>query len=197
MAKATVPAPDTTETIVDSETIVEDVPVNYGPDKGSAILAAWQGLYHLFGARGTFRVTEDGVFVDNLYCDPQFNLDQIVTDISKHNRRLELVPTYFWVQGQEPAYFADVAAITAFMVQYFRGSVEDGTSKTPAYLKDAVANSKATHNLLKKRGPRRKVFRLDALDDIDETALKNISPESLARLRDAVNAATAAATITE
>jgi hypothetical protein len=172
--------------------VTESAAKNFGPDKGSAILAAWKGLYHLFGARGTFSVTNDGVLVNDLTCDPAYNLDQIVEDISKHSRRLELVPTYFWVQGNAPDDFADVAEITAFMVQYFRGSVEDGTAKTPSYLKDAVASYKATRNLLKKRGPRRKVFRLDSLDDIDETMLKGISPESLAKLREAINAAEAA-----
>ena len=188
MAKAT-------STVVDTDTseLVEGTPVtSYGPDKGSAILDAWQGMYHLFGARGTFSVTSEGVFVDNLSINPEYDLNQIVEDISKHTRRLDLIPTLFWVRGQEPDDFADVAAITTFMVQYFRGSVEDGTSKTPVYLKDAVANYKSTRNLLKKRGPRRKVFRLDSLDDIDETTLKGISPEALNRLRETLNAAIAA-----
>ena len=185
MAKSTSPVADTLAT-----DLVEGTPVKfYGPDKGSAILAAWQGLYHLFGARASFRVTPEGVFVDSLTCNPQYDVDTIVEDISKHNRRLELIPTLFWVQGEAPADFADVAAITALMVQYWRGSVEDNTSKTPAYLKDAVADYKANRNLLKKRGPKRKIFRLDSLDDIDETTLKGINPEALSRLRAAVNAA--------
>jgi hypothetical protein len=189
MAKTTsiVDTPETEDTLVDGVATKF-----YGPDKGSAVLAAWQGLYHLFGARATFRVTPDGVFVDNLTCDPKYDMDQIVEDISKHNRRLELVPLIFWVQGQAPDDFADVAAITALMVQYWRGSVEDNSSKTPGYLKDAVADYKATRNLLKKRGPKRKVFRLDSLDDIDESTLKGISPEALSRLRETINAAMAA-----
>jgi hypothetical protein len=188
MAKTTsaTDAPETTD-------LVDGTPVKfYGPDKGTAILAAWQGLYHLFGARASFRVTKDGVFVDNLEADPKYDMDQIVEDISKHNRRLELVPPIFWVQGEAPDDFEDVAAITAYMVQYFRGSVEENSAKTPTYLKDAVADYKADRNLLKKSGPKRKVFRLDSLDDIDETTLKGISPEALSRLRETINAAMAA-----
>jgi len=190
MSKATTTA-DAPETEND---LVEGTPTKfYGPDKGNAVLAAWQGMYHLFGARGSFRVTPDGVFVDNLTCDPKYDLDQIVEDISKHNRRLELIPTLFWVNGEVPADFADVSAITALMVQYWRGSVEDNSSKTPTYLKDAVADYKATRSMLKKRGPKRKVFRLDSLDDIDEQTLKGINPEALARLREIINAQLATA----
>lgn len=179
-------APDTTD-------LVEGVTAKfYGPDKGTAILAAWQGLYHLFGARGSFRVTPDGIFVDNLTVDPKYNADEIVEDISKHNRRLELIPAYFWANGEVPEDFTDVAKITAFMVQYFRGSVEENSAKTPTYLKDAVADYKATRSLLKKRGPKRKVFRLDSLEDIDEETLAGINPEALARLRETINAAMAA-----
>ena len=190
MAKATLSmdTPETTTDLVDGV-----ISKNYGPDKGGAILAAWKGMYHLFGAQGTFRVTPEGVFVDNLSVGPEFDLDQIVEDISKHNRRLELIPTLFWVNGETPADFADVSEITAFMVQYFRGSVEDNSSKTPTYLKDAVASYKANRNLLKKRGPKRKVFRLDSLDDIDESTLKGINPEALSRLREIITAQLATA----
>lgn len=191
MAKTTSIA-DTPETETNSDLVDGVIVKFYGPDKGSAILAAWQGLYQLFGARATFRVTKDGVFVDNMTVDPKYDLDQIVEDISKHNRRLELVPPIFWVQGEAPDEFEDVASITAVMVQYWRGSVEENSSKTPTYLKDAVADYKTTHNMLKKRGPKRKIFRLDSLDDIDEQTLKGINPEALERLRAAVNAAMAA-----
>jgi hypothetical protein len=190
MAKATstVDAPETTSDLVDG------TPVKfYGPDKGTAVLAAWQGLYHLFGARATFRVTKDGIFVDSMTVDPKYDADTIVDDISKHNRRLELIPAYFWAQGDEPDEFDDVSDITAFMVQYFRGSVEENSSKTPGYLKDAVADYKATRNMLKKRGPKRKVFRLDSLEDIDEQTLAGINPEALARLKETLDAALAAA----
>ena len=158
---------------------------------GNAVLAAWQGIYHLFGGRGTFTITLDGVIVENFTVDAKYDPAQIVADISHRNRRLDLVPTYLWVQGQAPEPFADAKEMTAFMVQYFRGSVEEGSSRAPRYVRDAVANFKTENSLAKRRGPRKKIYRLENLSEIDETSLVGVNPEALAALRATIEKALA------
>jgi hypothetical protein len=160
---------------------------------GNAVLAAWQGIYHLFGGRGNFEITPDGVIVNDFSVDGKYDPEQIAKDISHRNRRLDLVPTYLWVQGMEPEPFADAKEMTQFMVQYFRGSVEEGSSRSPKYVRDAVATFKASHNLAKKRGPRKKIFRVDNLSEIDENTLVGVNASELSKLRDAIEKALATA----
>lgn len=157
---------------------------NFSPlDGGNAILAAWRGLYHIFGARvNSFVVTEDGVFVNGLTMNDQYDIDTVVGDIGaskNRNRRLELIPNYFYVNGEEPQPFNDSAEITAWLVATFRGSIDDSSTKSPAYARKAVADFKKAQNLYKQRGPKRKVIRLDNLKELDESVLLNIDIDDL------------------
>ncbi len=150
-------------------------PQNYGPDKGNAILAAWQGLYWLFGARAEgFRVTPEGVYVDGLTMWSDYSPTDIVEDISRRNRRLDLIETYPIVQGENPPPFATSQDVTLYMVQFWKGSQGDNSSRSPQYLRKASAEFKQTVGLKAKRGPRRKIFRVDALNEIDPTAFKDV-----------------------
>jgi hypothetical protein len=69
--------------------------------------------------------------------------------------------------------------MTNFMVQYLKGSVEDGTAKTPEYFRKAVADYKGSHGLRTRRGPKRKIIRLDNLGEIDASQLAQIDPQQL------------------
>lgn len=158
---------------------------------GNAVLAAWQGIYHLFDGRAKFEVTPDGVIVHDFTVDAKYDPEQIVKDISHRNRRLDLIPTYLWVQGENPEPFVDAKEMTQFMVQYFRGAVEEGSSRSPKYVRDAVQNFKAGNNLAKKRGPRKKIFRVDNLSELDASALVGVNASELARLKEAVERALA------
>lgn len=154
--------------------------LNYGPDKGGAILAAWRGLYWLFGARvDAFHVTPEGILVEGLTMAGDYNPSTIVEDISKKNRRLELVPTYFYVNGTPPEPFDISQEITQFMVQFFRGSVEENSSRAPQYLRKAAAEFKTSVGLKSKRGPKRKVIRVDQLENVDMEVLKQVPLDEL------------------
>jgi hypothetical protein len=166
----------------------ETVQYNFAPmEGGNAILAAWRGLYWLFGARASkFNVTTDGVFVDNLTVDPEYDVMTIVRDIGgtkNRNRRLELIPPMLWAQGEEPEPFSDAGEMTAWLVANFKGSVDETSTKSPAYARKAVADYKKAHNLYKARGPKRKVIRLDNLKEIDESILSNIDLDDLKALQ--------------
>lgn len=183
MAKATSNGADTSRS--------EAITVTTENSAGNAVLAAWQGIYHLFGGRGSFEITTDGVIVHDFSVDARYNPEQIVLDISHRNRRLDLIPTYLWVQGQEPEIFTDAKEMTQFMVQYFRGAVEEGSSRAPKYVRDAVANFKTYNNLAKKRGPRKKIFRVDNLSELDATTLVGVDAVELSKLKEAIDRALA------
>jgi hypothetical protein len=176
----------------EAETRTQPITVGTENGAGNAVLAAWQGIYHLFGGRATFEVSPDGVIVNDFTVDAKYDPEQIVLDISHRNRRLDLIPTYLWVQGEEPEPFADAKDMTQFMVQYFRGAVEEGSSRSPKYVRDAVQNFKANNNLAKKRGPRKKIFRVDNLSELDASALVGVNASELARLKEAVERALSA-----
>ena len=153
----------------------------------SALLAAWQGIYWLFGGRvDSWEVTPAGVIAHGFSVEGSYLPEKIIEDISHKARRVDFVSGYNAVLGNEPPKFNDSQEMTTYMVQNFKGSVEDGTSRTPAYVRNAASDYKAANGLKKRRGPSRKILRLDALD---ETTLQGISPELLDQLKTLVNQA--------
>lgn len=179
------------------ETPTRSEAINLDATAGRAILAAWQGVYHLFGGRVNEWVIDsenNGVVANGFSVDNAYDPNQIVNDIATRERRLDLITTYGWLNGQAPANFTDSAEMTAFMVQFFKGSVEEGSAKSPKYVKDAVAAYKAANSLTKKRGPKKRVniIRLDNLSEVDEAALKDIDEGQLAALQATLERAIAA-----
>ncbi len=172
--------------------------INLTAEQGSAVLAAWQGMVNLFGAqKESFNVTPDGVEVIGFSVMGQYDPEQIVKDISNHGRRLDLVKVYPWLMGETPAPFASPEECTAFTVQNYRGSVEEGSARTPKYVKEAVAAFKADHNISKRRGPKTKVIRLNDLDNLDIDVLRGINPEALAKLQATIEGVLSSATTTD
>ncbi len=159
-------------------------PINLNPEQSRSVLAAWKGIYHFFGGRvQNWAVTEDGVVAEGFTVEKPYEPEQIITDISNRTRRVELYPAIMWINGSAPDDFATSQEMTNFMVQYFRGSVEEGTAKAPAYVRQAVAEYKGTLGVKTRRGPKRKVFRLDNLSELDETMLKDVNTDELERLQ--------------
>jgi hypothetical protein len=179
------PVDATTETV---EATAPAVPLNFGPTEGgNNILAAWQGLYWLFGARvEKFEVAPEGVNIVGFTVDEPYNAEQIVHDLSVRedkiiNRRVDLVPSFFYVNGETPAEFADSNSMTQFMAQYFRGAGEV-EGRSPDYVKSAIATFKKGHNLAVKRGRPSKTIKIEALGNLDESILANIDPTELEKL---------------
>lgn len=165
-------------------------PQNYGPkDGGNNILAAWQGLYWLFNARvDRFDVTSDGVVAVGFSVDKQYDPDKIVHDISTKGdktveRRLDLIPAYFYLNGETPPLFADSNAMTQFMAQYFRGAGET-EGRSPDYVKAAIAAYKKEHGLAVRRGRPPRTIKIEALASIDPAVLATVDPEELRKFKD-------------
>jgi hypothetical protein len=160
-------------------------PINVGPDKTNGLLAAWDGIYHLFGGRvESWDITPEGIVAQGFSVDSQYNPDTILTDINRRDRRPLLFPTILWIQGIEPALFESNQSITTFMVQYFKGSVEEGTSRSPLYVRQAAGAYKERTGTKVKRGPKPKTLQFKNLNEVSAETLiaAGISKESLAHL---------------
>jgi len=181
-----------TPTTEDTTTVDTTTPQDFGPETGSNnILAAWQGLYHLLGARvERWDVTADGVFAIGLTFDAALvpDTDTVIKDISYRgdkfvNRSVELLPAYFDLQGQVPAVFEDAGAMTQWMAKFFRGAGEGETNRSPQYVKDGISKNKTARGLASRRGRPPKKIEIEAIGSIDESVLAQVNHEELERLQ--------------
>lgn len=165
--------------------------INLDASQGRSALAAWKMIYHLYGARveAWGDPTPDGITATGFTVNGDNDPETVIKDISSRNRRLDLLSTYGWLQGNAPEHYADAAEITADTVQFYKGSVDEGSAKSPAYVKTAVANYKAANHLAKKRGPKAKVIHLDKMSEFDESVLQTLDSESISLLQAALTRA--------
>lgn len=164
--------------------------INLNPEQSKAALAAWRGLYHFFGARvDNWAVMEDGIVAEGFSVEGQYDPEKLVADISHRSRRVEIFPAIKYLNGESPEPFTDSQDMTNFMVSFYKGSVEEGTSKSPSYVRKAVATYKAEHGLKTRRGPRKKVIRLDNLTDVNAELLKDIDVTQLEALKEILSQA--------
>jgi hypothetical protein len=106
------------------------------------------------------------------------------------NRRVDLVPSFFYVNGETPAEFADSNSCTQFMAQYYRGAGE-AEGRSPDYVKSAIAAFKKGHGLTAKRGRPSRTIKIEALGNIDESVLANVDVVELEKLRETLERALA------
>lgn len=170
-------------------------PIDVDGNRALALLGAWQGVYHFFDGRvekwDYIAPTEDnpdgGVIAHGFTIDStKANPEDLLSDISNRDRRVNIFPAYAYMQGETPAPFTTPQQMTNFMVSNLKGSVEESTAKTPAYVRTAVQNYKASNGLKTRRGRRKTVIKLDLVDGISPQELQNISPEGLQKLLAAI-----------
>jgi hypothetical protein len=161
-------------------------PTVYGPDNGgNAIFRAWQGLYHLFGARvERFDITDGGIFAVGLTVDEKYGTpDEIVNALAKSDRsRLDFIPLYFWATGQTPADFTSSLSLTQWLTKHMHGT---GKGRSPQFAKDAIADYKARVGLAVPRGrPRKATVKIAELGELDATALEGVEISELTKLKE-------------
>lgn len=177
----------TTTTAEVQATTGRSASINLNEFQGRSALAAWKMLHHLYGAQvESWNPTASGVEATGFSVFENFDPETIIKDISSRTRRLDLLETLPYLNGQAPAPYANAEEITADTVQFYKGAVEEGSAKSPAYVKGAVASYKAANALAKKRGPKAKTIRLDKLDDLDESILSNMDEADIAILQAAL-----------
>lgn len=154
-----------------------------------ALGAAWRGTYHFVGGRvenwEIVPPTEDNptgeLIAHGFSVNGGLDPNQIISDITGKDRRLEFFPFYFNVTNPDyvPMDYTNPQDMTNFLVQYLKGSVDEGTAKTPEYWRTGVANYKSGLGIRTRRGPKRKVIRLDELENLDPSQLAEIEPDAL------------------
>lgn len=160
-------------------------PVDVAPPESLGVIAAWQGLYHAFGARFEgVDVSEDGLVIRGFSTDGQYNPETLIRDVNVKNRRVQLFPTILWINGVEPEPFTTPQEMTAWQVNNFKGSVDEGSTRTPKYARDAFSALKASMGIASKRGPKPKTINLKNLDNFDASVLRaaGVPQEDLQKL---------------
>lgn len=156
--------------------------------QGRNALAAWKMLYNLYGARvdSWGDPTSTGISAKGFSTFSQYDPNTVIADISSRTRRLDFLTVSPWVNGEAPTPYTDASEITADTVQFYKGAVEEGSAKSPKYVKDATAAFKAANDLTKKRGPKPKSIRLDNMDDLNDEVFEQMDPENIAILQAAL-----------
>jgi len=162
--------------------------INLNEIQGRNALAAWKMLFNLYGARVEKwnKPSKDGISADGFSVFSEYDPETVISDISSRTRRLDYLTVSPWVNGEAPEPYTDAAEITADTVQFYKGAVEEGSAKSPKYVKDATAAFKASHDLTKRRGPKPKSIRLDNLDDLNDEVFEQMNPENIAILQAAL-----------
>lgn len=172
-------------------------PMDVSGDDALGLIAAWQGIYHVMRGRvDSFDVTDDGIVARNFTMGADLNVtpEQVITDVNRRDRRTQLWPAILWINGQEPAHFANANELTQFGVAYFKGDSESGTTGTQKYYRDAAAVYKNSQNFAtRKRGPKPSRINLKELSSLDLSTLTNagVSPADLDHLIEVAQAAKA------
>lgn len=164
---------------------------NFGPDSGgNIILAAWQGLYHLFGARvERFDVTDEGVTAVGLTVSDKYDMNTIVQNLLANGskRRLNFFPLFFWATGGTPAPFTTSLQLTGWMTTFLKGQGEKGRS--PKYAKEAIDEFKAANGLAVPRGRPRTTLsaKIAKLGELNPEVLQDTDIAELVSLRETLD----------
>lgn len=166
----------------------------FGPDSGgNRILRAWQGLYHLFGARvERFDVDSNGVTAVNFTVDENYGTPESIMNLIPQNDkiRLDFYPLFLWANGEAPAPFTSSLDLTSWMTKNMKVAGQKGRS--PQIVKDAIRAYKEANGLAVPRGRPRKAIKIN-LENLDPDALAGVDFSELTRLQEVVNGAVASA----
>lgn len=170
-----------------NQTPARTEPIDVAWPEAAGVLAAWQGLYHAFGARiDGYDVADDGIVIKGLTFSGDIGVQPstIISNVNSKGRRVPLFPTIQYLNGAAPAPFANAQEMTVFGVQNFRGSVEDGSTRVPKYVRDAFSRLKAEMGISGRRGPKPRTINLKNISQLDASTLKaaNVSSEDLLHL---------------
>lgn len=193
------------ETDEEVTTVERSAPIDVSPvvdtdgnvhDMGGNLLAAWQGVRHLFdGKFDSIEVVTSGptpgVIVKGFTTGGAYDPQTIVDDISGRDRRVSLLDAYPILQGEEPPLFATSLDMTKWMQAFFR-KPGDENGKSPQYTKDAIAAYKIAHEFPRRKGRPKKVVRIEALGSIDDSLLAGVDVKELEKLLAKTQAAIAA-----
>lgn len=154
------------------------------PEQSLALLAAWQGVFNFFKGRVNRWVQTDNgnVIAEGFTVESPFDPETILADISGRERRIHFPTALGYFQGVDPEPYTDANEMTNFMVNFTKGQGEAGSSKTPEYVRTAVAAYKNEIGLANRRGRKRSILRLDNISELSDDALVGTDPAAIDRL---------------
>lgn len=153
-------------------------------EQALSLLAAWRGVFNFFKGQVTsWGLNDDGTVVAHGFSvEAPYDAETILRDISGRDRRIDFPSALKVFQGGDPDPYTDPSDMQNFMVNFSKGSADTGTSKTPEYVRKAVASYKLEIGLPGRRGRKRSILRLDNINDLDETALSGRTAEEIDKL---------------
>jgi len=159
-------------------------PMDVAPALTEGLLAGWQGVYHLLGGRveSWEILPNEGIAAHGFTLDGQFDVDTVLTDLNRYNRRVQLFPTIDWINGAEPAPFENPTDVQAYLTQYFKGSTGDGSTKAAKYIRDAAKVYRTANMNVNKPGPRPQALKKLASIDVNSLREIDISAEEVEKL---------------
>jgi len=145
------------------------------PDESTCLLAAFRGLSEILGCtvdEWGFDYESNCFIAKGVSFKEGIDPAQVIRDISMYPRRVDFIDGGRAIMGLSQIPYTSTNEMTQFMVQSFKGSVVEGTSKAPTYLRQAVQDYKNAHGFGTKRGPKpKRTIRLDDLDSVDALSL--------------------------
>lgn len=165
---------DTSETV--DETPARSEPIDVAGQNALGLASAYWGLYHIFDARvESWDVTADGLVAHNFTVDGKYDPEQIVTDINIKDRRAPLFPAILSIVNPDvaPTGFKDSAEITTFMVNFWKGSMGEDSSRVPEYVRTAASDMKERNGTKVRKGPKVRTVNLKNVRDVNADTFRN------------------------
>jgi hypothetical protein len=173
-----------------NQTETRTAAIDIAPPESVGVLAAWQGLYWAFKGRFEgYDMTPEGIVLKGVTFDGGTNVENLIRDVNRKNRRVPLYPTINYLNGHEPEGFATAQEMTVFGVGNFRGAEGEGSTRVPKYVREAFSRLKVAQGISGRRGPKPRSINLKNLSSLDASTLKSagVTPEDIQHLISVAN----------
>lgn len=164
------------ETVTETETPDRTAPIDVAGQDALGLASAYAGLYHLFGARVEgWDVTNDGLVAHNFSVEGKYDPELIIKDINLKDRRAPLFPAILSIVNPDvaPPAFENSLDITTFMVNFWKGSMGENSSKVPEYVRTAALEMKERNGTRVRKGPKVRTINLKNVRDVNADTLRN------------------------
>ncbi len=177
-----------------TETPARTEPIDIAGQDALGFAAAYQGLYWLFDARvASWDVTPEGLVAHDVTFDGQYDPETIIHDINLKPRRAQLFPAVLSIVNPDiaPPPFENALDVTTYMVNFWKGSMGEGSSKVPEYVRTAASRMKEANGTKVRKGPKIRTINLKNVKDVNVETLKNanLSREDITYLLEIATAA--------
>lgn len=163
--------------------------IDVSPAESVGLIAAWDGVFLLLGGRvDSWEILPGvGIAAHGFTLNGQYDPETVLTDVNRFPRRVTLFPTIDWIMGNDPAPFAKPSDVQAYLTQYFKSSVGDGSTKVAKYIRDAAKAYRSSVMGTNKPGPRPQFLKKLAQIDVSTLHETTIDPADIEKLEAILN----------